>query len=203
VSPTHSLRSFPRKCQRIARRACPSFWLPPVESCRGTIPIQGAKSRPDRKTLGSIMVAAIAVAPMTPMPGMVSSFARCCVLIRFSIDPINICTALKLRRQHNDARPRIDRQTCILPDVFRQGASHGGPPFVRKCDPDGVHHQERADVRCTTRRRADTCPGGAALGFDGQSANFHRDAGSKPCALNNSTAAGDVSAIKRLRAPST
>jgi hypothetical protein len=89
------------------------------------------------------MIAAIAVAPMTPMPGMVStrwlaSFARCCVLIRFSIDPINICTALKLRRQHNDARPRIDRQTCILPDVFRQrpagaGVYRGGAVAKETC----------------------------------------------------------------------
>jgi hypothetical protein len=51
----------------------PSFCLPPVESCSGTSPIQAAKSRPDRKTDGSATVAAIAVAPMTPMPGMVSS----------------------------------------------------------------------------------------------------------------------------------
>ena len=47
-----------------------------------------AKSRPDRKTVGSATVAAIALAPMTPMPGMVSSrllasFERCCVLILF------------------------------------------------------------------------------------------------------------------------
>jgi len=47
--------------------------LPPVEFCRGTSPIHAAKSRPDRKTVGSATVAAIAVAPMTPMPGMVSS----------------------------------------------------------------------------------------------------------------------------------
>ena len=33
--------------------------------------------------------------------------------------------------------------------------------------------------------------------------DVQRDAGSKPCALNNSTAAGDVSAVKRARAPST
>jgi hypothetical protein len=42
---------------------------------------------------------AIAVAPMMPIPGMVSSrllagFARCCILIRFSSDPISICSAL-------------------------------------------------------------------------------------------------------------
>jgi hypothetical protein len=84
-----------------------------------------------------------AVAPGTydADPGMVStrwlaSFARCCVLIRFSIDPINVCTALKLRRQHNGARPRIDRQTCILLDVFRQrpagaGAYRGRPVAMK------------------------------------------------------------------------
>ena len=40
----------------------PSFCLPPVKFCRGTIPIQAAKSRPDRKTLGSGTTAAIVVA---------------------------------------------------------------------------------------------------------------------------------------------
>jgi hypothetical protein len=48
----------------------PSFCLPPVESWRGTIPIQAAKSRPDRNTVGSGAVATIAVAPRTPMPGI-------------------------------------------------------------------------------------------------------------------------------------
>src|SRR5262252_3428574 len=41
-----------------------------VESSRGTSPFQAAKSRPLRKIVGSTTVAAIAVAPMTPMPGM-------------------------------------------------------------------------------------------------------------------------------------
>ena len=62
----------------------PKLLLAPVKSCRGTSPIQAAKSRPDRKTVGSATVAAIALAPMTPMPGIVSSrllasFERCCV----------------------------------------------------------------------------------------------------------------------------
>src|SRR5258707_2938276 len=62
-----------RSCLRGHRRLeiGPSFCLPPVESCRGTSPIQAAKLRPDRKTVGSATVAAIALAPMTPMPGMV------------------------------------------------------------------------------------------------------------------------------------
>jgi hypothetical protein len=43
---------------------------------------------------------------------------------------------LELRRQHNDARPRIDRQTCILLDVFRQrpagaGAYRGRPVAMK------------------------------------------------------------------------
>jgi transposase len=72
--------------------------LPPAESSRGTSPIQAAKSRPDRKAFGSTTVAAMAVAPKTPIPGMVSSrllvsFERCCTMIRFSIDPIIVCTA--------------------------------------------------------------------------------------------------------------
>ena len=31
--------------------------MPPVESCRGTSPIQAAKSRPERNALGSVTVA--------------------------------------------------------------------------------------------------------------------------------------------------
>ena len=63
-----------------------------------TSPIQAAKSRPDPKTFGSGTVAAIAVAPITPIPGMVSnrwlaSCERCCTMIRFSIDLIIVCTA--------------------------------------------------------------------------------------------------------------
>ena len=49
----------------------PSFAFPPVDICRGTSPIQAAKSRPDRKILGFVTVAAIADAPITPIPGMV------------------------------------------------------------------------------------------------------------------------------------
>jgi hypothetical protein len=51
--------------------------------CRGTNLIQAANSLPDSKTEGSLTVAAIAVAPMTLMPGMLSrqrlvSLERCC-----------------------------------------------------------------------------------------------------------------------------
>ena len=58
------------------------FCSPPVESCRGTIPIEAAKSRPDRNTFGSGTVAAMAVAPSRPIPGMLlrrlhASSARC------------------------------------------------------------------------------------------------------------------------------
>src|SRR6478752_132897 len=46
--------------------------LAPVECCRGTSPIHAAKSRPDLKSLGSVTVEAMAVAPITPIPGTVS-----------------------------------------------------------------------------------------------------------------------------------
>ena len=51
----------------------PNRSLPPLEFCRGVIPSHAANSRPDRNSDGSVTVAAIAVAPMTPMPGMVAS----------------------------------------------------------------------------------------------------------------------------------
>jgi hypothetical protein len=41
------------------------------------------------------MVAAVALAPVMPIPEWsqpLASFARCCILIRFSNDPINVCT---------------------------------------------------------------------------------------------------------------
>src|SRR6516165_377900 len=43
-------------------------------------------------------VLTIALAPMMPIPGMLcsrllASFARCCAMIRFSIDPISVCSA--------------------------------------------------------------------------------------------------------------
>jgi len=51
----------------------PSRCLPPVEFWRETMPIQDAKSRPLLKIEASGTVATMAVAPMTPMLGMVSS----------------------------------------------------------------------------------------------------------------------------------
>ena len=47
--------------------------LPAVESCRGTSTIQAAKSRTDRNAFGSVIVAAMAVAPTRPIPGMLRS----------------------------------------------------------------------------------------------------------------------------------
>jgi hypothetical protein len=47
----------------------PSFCLPPVESCRGTIPIQAAKSRPDWNAFGSATMAAMVVAPKSRCQG--------------------------------------------------------------------------------------------------------------------------------------
>src|SRR6478672_10855774 len=45
----------------------PRRCLPPLELLRGTRPMKAARSRPDLNALGSVMVAASAVAPMTPM----------------------------------------------------------------------------------------------------------------------------------------
>src|SRR5215213_8366389 len=59
----------------------PKRSLPPLEFCRGVIPSQAANSRPDRNTEGSATVAAIALAPMMPIPGTVAKMA--------SIIPVN------------------------------------------------------------------------------------------------------------------
>src|SRR4029078_10231879 len=50
----------------------PRRCLPPVESCRGTRPSQAANSRLLRKPLGSATLAAIALAMIGPMPGIVA-----------------------------------------------------------------------------------------------------------------------------------
>ena len=51
----------------------PSFCLPPVDLCRGVRPSQAAKSRPLAKVSAGGARAAIAVAEIGPMPGMVIS----------------------------------------------------------------------------------------------------------------------------------
>src|SRR5262245_25056019 len=51
----------------------PSLSLPPLECCFGTSPIQAEKSRPDRNTFGSAMLATSAVASAGPTPGIASS----------------------------------------------------------------------------------------------------------------------------------
>ena len=45
----------------------------PVEFCGGTRPSQAANSQPLRKPLGSATMAAMAVAMMGPMPGIVAN----------------------------------------------------------------------------------------------------------------------------------
>ena len=64
----------------------PSRFLPPLECCFGTIPIQAEKLRPDRKDFGSATVATTAVASTGPTPGASSSLMlissdRCQALI--------------------------------------------------------------------------------------------------------------------------
>src|SRR3954463_10276880 len=110
--------------------------------------IHAAKSRPDRKTVGSATVAAIAVAPMMPMPGMVSSrwlagLARCCILICSSSDPISICSALscaaskaRLARASTGNRPSSSSATIISNSVTCP---------CRKSDPDVTMVQSAGD----------------------------------------------------------
>lgn len=55
------------------REIAPSFCLPPVDACFGTSPSQAAKSRPFANVSACAVIAAIAVAVIGPMPGMVIS----------------------------------------------------------------------------------------------------------------------------------
>jgi len=64
----------------------PSLFLPPLECCFGTSPIQAEKFRPDRKDFGSATAATKAVASTGPTPGassslMLISLDRCQALI--------------------------------------------------------------------------------------------------------------------------
>ena len=61
----------------------------PLEFCFGTSPTQAEKSRPDRKALGSAMLATRAVASVGQTPGIASSpllvaLDRCQAVIRLS-----------------------------------------------------------------------------------------------------------------------
>jgi hypothetical protein len=62
---------------------------PPLECCFGTSPIQAEKLRPERKALGSAMMAVRAVASTGPTPGIASScwlasLDRCQAMIKRS-----------------------------------------------------------------------------------------------------------------------
>src|SRR5215470_818433 len=63
------LRRYRSPCLLIL----PSLFLPPLECCFGTSPIQAEKLRPDRKDFGSATVATRAVASTGPTPGQLSS----------------------------------------------------------------------------------------------------------------------------------
>src|SRR4249919_4044196 len=66
---TNRLRRYRSPCLLIL----PSLSLPPLECCFGTSPIQAEKLRPERKALGSAMLATRAVASTGPTPGIASS----------------------------------------------------------------------------------------------------------------------------------
>src|SRR5262249_24926116 len=67
----------------------------PAPICSRYQPNRGRKIRTRAEGMRSVTVLTIALAPMAPMPGMLcsrllASFARCCAVIRFSIDPISV-----------------------------------------------------------------------------------------------------------------
>ena len=124
----------------------PSLCLPPVESSRGTMPIQAAKSRPLLKIEASGTVATMALAPMTPMLGMVSSrllsaFLRCCARRRFSIAPISAW-------QEAICATSADRLARILGQAGIAGVGDDGKQlleaFVALCRNDAELGQMRA-----------------------------------------------------------
>src|ERR1700712_2644833 len=76
----------PGRSRSLCLVILPSLFLPPLECCFGTSPIQAEKFRPDRKDFGSATVATKAVASTGPTPGassrlMLISLDRCQALI--------------------------------------------------------------------------------------------------------------------------
>src|SRR5882757_6535750 len=66
---TNRLRRYRSPCLLIL----PSLFLPPLECCFGTSPIQAEKLRPDRKTFGSAMLATRAVASIGPFARLIGT----------------------------------------------------------------------------------------------------------------------------------
>src|ERR1700692_246801 len=101
----------PRRYRSPCLLILPSLFLPPLECCFGTIPIQAEKLRPDRKDFGSATVATKAVASTGPTPGASSS------LMLISLDR---CQALISRSNSGSApssfavEPRVRRDTHEL-----------------------------------------------------------------------------------------
>src|SRR6185436_1944311 len=97
----------------------PNRFLPPVEFCRGTRPSHAANSRPLRKPLGSATIAAIAVAIMGPMPGIVAKRWLTGIALMpghqlFLEDRNRRFDLLDLRGEHLQHLARKTRQTSVL-----------------------------------------------------------------------------------------
>src|SRR6476620_9240618 len=102
----------PRRYRSPCLLILPSLFLPPLECCFGTIPIQAEKLRPDRKDFGSATVATTAVASTGPTPGassslMLISLDRCQALISRSNS--SICSLI-LR----NCAPNADRHARAI-----------------------------------------------------------------------------------------
>jgi hypothetical protein len=78
--PTRIRRKYRSPCFEIG----PNLGFPPVEFCRGTSPIQAAKSRPDWKAVGSVTVAAMAVVVYRCLPGQHHDLAISCALLAWA-----------------------------------------------------------------------------------------------------------------------
>ena len=133
----------------------PSLFLPPLECCFGTSPIQAEKFRPDRKAFGSATVAARAVANAGPMPGQSSSR---------KLISLDRCQALIMRSNSKTEGP-VHTEITIELDA---PASAGSPPISKKLKtkksvfPTTIHQQipqphhntgPKKILRLTFRRR--------------------------------------------------
>src|SRR5690349_4822318 len=121
----------------------PSFCLPPLECCLGTIPTQAEKSRPDRKAFGLATLATRAVANAGPTPGSASS--RLLVLL----DRCQPQSGGRTSRYVPSVRATVHREQLHMLVLSRVCAGHW---HLRRSSEALRRHGARQVQQCQTRQ---------------------------------------------------
>lgn len=145
------------------RDVLPSRALPPVESCRGTMPSQAAKSRPLPKFSSGGAKARIAIAQIGPMPGTLISrvsSSSCVAAARMALASSAIfasnhaiCSRSNRPRSYGGGQPRIwildgrDELADLRQAPRRNDALFGQMPAQRVDRLSALAHQEVAGAK--------------------------------------------------------